>query len=76
MSFLLQGPSITFLGSSSTVQWSLLMVVASWRLSSERGNVGPSSYRVDDGGLSGMPLRRETLDPQVILSDMTVDSKR
>lgn len=29
-----------------------------------------------DGGLSGMPLRRETLDPQVTLSIIAVDSQR
>lgn len=29
-----------------------------------------------DDGLSGMPLRREMLDPQVALSGMTVDSQR
>ena len=29
-----------------------------------------------DGGLLGMPLRREMLDPQVTLSGMTVDSQR
>ena len=28
-----------------------------------------------DDGLSGMPLRRETLDPQMILSGIMVDSQ-
>ena len=36
----------------------------------------PLVTELNDGGLSGMPLRRETLDRQVILSGIVVDSQR
>ena len=36
----------------------------------------PLATKLNDGGLLGMPLRRETFDPQVIVSGIAVDSQR